>query len=163
FDNLLVQRDGKYSCGLLLRRPRSDPSRLINPPVDMTLVVYDQRPLALSGTTFQPTGENVFAAPMTGYSNGAGSTTSTLIGDAANGQEKPAFRRGDWLLDGSLELVAPLVAPSPLAWPPPPASSPPYDFGWTHANFYRIVGITEPAAFTPPPGFGAMDLEIQTP
>jgi hypothetical protein len=136
-----IQRDGRYSWGVLLRRPRS----IVTSVVEATVVVYSQRPLGLTaaGAIAIPSGEVVYAAPPTGptgptgYSNRKGDTIITI--SIAAGQERPPIRKGSWILDGSIERAL---------------SSPPT--GWSHGFFYRVVGVTDI------PG-GMMDLEVQTP
>jgi hypothetical protein len=139
-----IQRDGRYSWGLMLRRPRS----IVPGVVEATVVVYSQRPLGLTIDPLRPvavpSGEIAYAAPPTGapgssgYSNRKGDTIITI--SIAAGQERPPLRKGSWILDSSIEGVG-----------GPQATN-----GWSHGFFYRVVGITDA------PG-GLMDLEVQTP
>jgi type II secretory pathway pseudopilin PulG len=173
YDNGGVQRDGKYSFAVMLQRPRASNATFVN----MTVVVYSGRPSSITTTgagLLQPTGETMYTLlPTTGpagsgASNNAGDTVITVAWTV--GQEKPALRRGAWVLDASLELVAPSSTTTPPqnfppALPPPPAPAT-YTNGWIHSNFYRVVGITDPSPLLPvlPAGVaGAIDIEVQTP
>jgi hypothetical protein len=148
-------RDGRFSWAFMLRRPRSIDRNV----VDMSVVVYSQRPVALNTGLGQPTGESAYVTPTpaqlglgtayAGYypvlATGKRGVNVVTIGWTAI-QEKPAVRRGSWILDASIEFVA--QGAGSLA-----------SNGWSHGYFYRVVGITEPGILGP----GSMDLELQTP
>lgn len=139
-----VERDGRYSWAYLLRRPRSVDRTV----VDMSVVVYSQRPLALNFTGApQPLGETAYLTPKPIFAPMFRDTlTANRRGDNIvsitwpNGVEKPALRKGGWILDASVERLG---APNPLN-------------GFGHAFFYRVVGLTDT-------GTNSMDLELQTP
>jgi type II secretory pathway pseudopilin PulG len=110
-----IERDIRYSWAYLLRRPRTSNYSV----VDMTVVVFNRRTLALSsnldlseslyqGTevTFDPARNTITLDP---------SATSVL----------PTARPGDWLLDAT---YIPNIGNS---------------YGTVNGYFYRIVGMTE--------------------
>jgi hypothetical protein len=140
----VVKRDGRYSWAFLAKRPRSYESKA----VDLTIVVYSgrQTSVQLAANTVVPLGETVYttpARPVGGpapYSNLKGMKNVSITWAA--GQEKPALRKGNWILDASLEVTADLSAQQPR--------------GWSHGYFYRVVGMTDT-------GTNSMDLELQTP
>lgn len=126
-----VQRENRYSWAYLLRRPRfSDPS-----VVEMTIAVYDRRPLVLlsdtdkpvGGSLFLPVGENAYAVESdpTDPLN----TVSLVYG---GGLQKPALRPGGWILDAT----------------PLPG----------HGYFYRVVSVSDAVSATGQP---AVKLELQ--
>lgn len=120
-----VQREGSYSWAYLLRRPRSS----VLSVVDLIVVVYSKRPLGLT-PSFLPTGETAYDATGT-----AG--TNLVILTPKAGQEKPAVRKGEWILDATRELEKPVV------------------HGPVHGYFYRVVGVSELEN-------NAVELELQT-
>jgi hypothetical protein len=139
--NGAVQRDGRYSWAFLVKRPRSVETKV----VDLTVVVYAGRQTSvnLAAGTVLPLGETAYATPTrpTGvpasaqYSNRTGKTVLSVTWPAT--QEKPAVRKGGWVLDASTEIVGA------------------NQNGWAHGYFYRVVGLAD----TPT----GMDLELQTP
>jgi prepilin-type N-terminal cleavage/methylation domain-containing protein len=87
-----IQRENRYSWAYLVRRPRYlDPS-----VVEMTVAVYDRRPLQLSGTSFVPTGETAYSVV---FNPAVSLNTVNLV--YANGLQKPALRPGGWILDAT--------------------------------------------------------------
>jgi hypothetical protein len=125
-----VQREGRYSWAYLLRRPRASVASV----VDLTVVVYSQRPLQLTTAAFQPVGETAYAAV-----GARGSKVVTLAVGA--GQRQPDLRKGSWILDAS-------VVPTPIGTPPVQSVT-------VHGFFYRVVGLTEVNPTT-------MELELET-
>ena len=88
----VFQRENRYSWAYLLRRPRlSDPS-----VVEMTIAVYDRRPLQLGGGGFLPIGETAY--PVEYSPNDAPNTVNLVY---PNGLPKPALRAGGWILDAT--------------------------------------------------------------
>jgi hypothetical protein len=84
-----VQRENRYSWAYLLRRPRfSDPS-----VVEMTIAVYNRRPLQLGGASFLPVGESAYPVEIE-----AANTVNLVY---AGGLPKPALRAGGWVLDAT--------------------------------------------------------------
>jgi prepilin-type N-terminal cleavage/methylation domain-containing protein len=105
-----VERRRQYSWAFLVRRSNcSDPQHL-----NLTVVVYSGRPLQTAPDAV-PTGEAVYQANVV-----PGRNTLTLTWGA--GQDKPAVRRGSWILDATA------------------ADSPPRGY------FYRVVDITDTGA-----------------
>jgi hypothetical protein len=139
-----VQREGRYSWAYMLERPASaDPSS-----VNLTVVVYSQRPLQSSGT-LQPTDEIPYrwtgtsGAPIRGAQR---ETVLTLAYDPS--ATKPPIRRGTWILDATLERIN--VGPG-------------LSFGWSHGEFYRVVGYTETTDTSTSNTFPAYELELDRP
>jgi prepilin-type N-terminal cleavage/methylation domain-containing protein len=113
----LFQRDNRYSWALVIQRQDcsiSATNTFNSNYVNLTVVVYSGRSLALSNT-LGITGENAYAAVFQG-----GSRDATITG---NGQ-KPDIRRGAWILD------AQMVDPTNPQFVP-------------HAYFYRVVNVSD--------------------
>lgn len=109
------QRDIRYSWAYLVQRPRtSDPS-----VVNCSIVVYNKRPLALTGslTLSEATYNAVY------------NLTKNTISVSWAGSTAPNIRTGGWVLDCTYVQI-----------PPPPAVQ---KFGSAHGYFYRVVGITD--------------------
>jgi prepilin-type N-terminal cleavage/methylation domain-containing protein len=105
-----VERRRQYSWAFLVRLANcSDPQHL-----NLTVVVYSGRPLQTAPDAV-PTGEAVYQANVV-----PGRNTLTLTWGA--GQDKPAVRRGSWILDATA------------------ADTPPRGY------FYRVVDITDTGA-----------------
>jgi hypothetical protein len=132
----LFQRDNRYSWGLVLQRPDCSATGITAQIANLTVVVYSGRSLAVT-PTLGITGENAYSVPA-GFSKASKDVTLTW----GAGQDKPAIRRGGWILD------AMMVNPNN---PTDTTFSP-------HAYFYRVVNVTDPGA----QGAGTMDLELQT-
>ncbi len=116
-----IQSEGRYSWAYLVRLPQANQ----RPPagrLDVKIIVYNNRPT--TPTTAGQLPENAYQATFT-----AGVTTVPVVWAA--GQDKPAIRRGSWILDGTLSGV-----PFP------------------HGFFYRVIGVTDT-------GPNSMDVELQ--
>jgi hypothetical protein len=110
-----VEREGGYSWAYLLRRPRR-PSTDV---VDMSIVIYNQRPLRLAGGV-NPT-ENAYNAVFDNTQN-----VITLTWNPNQGQTQPALRAGGWVLDATI-----LPSPVPGKLPQP------------HGFFYRVTEVVQ--------------------
>src|SRR5262249_37304491 len=115
-----IERGGSYSWAYLFRRPRNG----VTSVVDMTIVVYQQRPLSL--TNALRGSENAFQGQVTGPNT----VVLNWASAGAQAQTPPAIRVGSWILDDT-----------PVQVTPPPIRR--YRPG--HAAFYRVVGVTEVA------------------
>jgi hypothetical protein len=121
-----VDRQRRYSWAYLVRRARcTDPTQL-----ELTVVVYGGRSLQLSADLI-PDGETVYQGNFV-----QGSTVATLTWTA--GQEKPAVRAGNWILDATM------------------TSSPPSTSFIPRGYFYRVISVTDLPGNT-------MELGLQTP
>jgi prepilin-type N-terminal cleavage/methylation domain-containing protein len=109
-----VQRDGRYSYAYLMRRPRAR----VTSVVDVAIVVYSGRLLSSSTES---------AYVVTGQD--ANSVTLGYTGD------RPAVRRGTWLLDVTSELSS--------ANPNATERDNAMRYGPVHGNFYRVVNVTD--------------------
>jgi hypothetical protein len=125
------QREQRYSWAYLVRRSSSNVPTIL----DLTVVVYRGRSLQFT-TDLVPAGETLYAADFT-----AGETVATLSWTA--GQEPPAIRPGQWIMDVTM------IDPNPL----PPATSTTFV---PQGYFYRVVSATPTSATS-------MDVELQTP
>jgi hypothetical protein len=135
----VVTREGRYSWAYLLKRPRT-----ADASVDLTVVVYSQRPIQLGGSLV-PQGETVYTTPPNFLpANRAGSVVVTLTWGP--GQEKPAIRRNGWILDASREIRT-LTLPNGSTTL----------FGTAHGVFYRVLDVVEPGQV----GVNSIDVEIQ--
>ena len=114
---LTVLRETRFSWAYLLRRPQTSDRSI----VDCSIVVFDQRPLALTGQLQLE--ENVY--PNTSYFN---PTNNTIAIDYTN-RVPPPLRAGDWILDSSLNDSTgnTTLNTTPSA----------------HAYFYRVVATEE--------------------
>jgi len=126
----VIQRENRYSWSYLLRRPRSSTPGV----TELTVVVYDRRPLYLSDMpgvgALQGQGEIAYDAQALG---------PNVVRLLHPGREKPALRKGGWILDDT-------AAASPVEL---------LRHGPVHGHFYRVVGISEVSA-------GETDLELAT-
>jgi hypothetical protein len=86
-----VQRESSYSWAYLLRRPR----RPLNNEVDISIVVYNQRPLRLTGGV-NPT-EYAYGANFDNTQN-----VITMSWDPNKGEVRPPLRTGGWVLDATI-------------------------------------------------------------
>jgi hypothetical protein len=112
-----VKRGGRYTWAFLVK-----PARLSSQEVvDLSVVVYSGRAIQV------PNREPGFLASGT-----KGDNTLTVIWNPAG--DKPAFRKGVWLLDVTYDATATVRVP--------------------HGDFYRVVGSTDLAP-------GQTQLEIQ--
>lgn len=134
----LIERAGRYRWGYMCREVHN----LSPGQVDLTVVVYDHRPLYTSSNGQVPqqlAGENVYTGLMIanpGGIPGAPGPGVQLTWNPAIGQDAPAVRKGGWILDGS-------------AGPP------------IQGFFYRVIGITQPSPVTGA-GPNSVFLELQT-
>ncbi len=115
----VFERGSVYSHGYLLRRPMTGTTSA----VDMTVVVYQQRPLSL--TNGAQAGETLYAAIFDPTSN----VVSVTWGAA---QPPPNVTIGGWILDTSPVLL----------------DGQTQMYGPSHARFYRVVGYTQTTANT---------------
>jgi hypothetical protein len=112
----VIRRDIRYSWAYMLQRPRSsDPSI-----VSCSVVVYNKRPLSLSGGL----GLAESTYPAIFYPN------SSTIGVNFANLPAPNVRAGDWILDAT------------------PVHNPTKPYTNVHAYFYRVVGVNETGAGT---------------
>jgi prepilin-type N-terminal cleavage/methylation domain-containing protein len=86
-----VERESSYSWAYLVRRPR----RPLNNEVDISIVVYNQRPLRLTGGV-NPT-EYAYNATFDNTQN-----VITMSWNPANGEVRPPLRSGGWVLDATI-------------------------------------------------------------
>lgn len=116
-----VQREGRYSWGLMFKRPK-----LATPSVvDMTVVVYSGRPMQLASGSAVPFGETVYDVPRTARDGNEGETTVTIMPPPGLG--RPNVKKGTWILDASRETNATFLK----------------RYGPVHGYFYRVVNYTE--------------------
>jgi len=122
----VIQREGRYSFALMVRRVSANNAEL---PLDLTVVVYSGRQpgVDISGN---PTGETAFANAVF--------LSDRLIDIPWVGQ-KPAIRRGSWILDARMNAV-----PAGAAVPVP------------QGYFYRVTSVTD----LPGP---ILEIEVQSP
>src|SRR5262249_12271184 len=110
-----AQRDGRYSYAYLMRHPKSHSQAA----VDVAIVIY-------SGRVFSPSTETVYSV-----------VTSTQTGNSVNldytNKERPAVRRGTWLLD--------VTAHNPMT-----DTANALQYGPVHGDFYRVVNVTDASA-----------------
>lgn len=141
----LVQRENRYTYAYMLQRPLTRQSE-----VYYRVLVYDRRPVAAITGTTTPVGESMYEVAQ-----GVAGTNVIRVVWSGN-QDRPPIRRGSWVMDASLEAE---LRPSPNTLNKPD----PAWFGWAHADFYRVVGITETTDFDP--GLNqfvpALDLELE--
>ncbi len=124
--NSPIAREDRYTWAYMLHvGDISVPS----PAVDLTIVVYSGRPQLSAETTYQ-------ANWHPGAGPGGGSNVVTLTWGT---QQKPAIRKGGWILDATV------VAPSAPTTPTP------------NGYFYRVVNVNDGAS-----GPNTTDLELQT-
>ena len=132
--NPQFKRNSTYSWAYLLRRPMNDVTNV----VEMNVIVYNKRPLTLDARA-QPD-ETLYAAHFDPTNNVV--TLSWAIGGA---RRTPNLRLGDWILDTTPVKYG-------TKWGPP------------HANFYRVVSITENAPYVSNGNtIGSVSIEVQTP
>jgi len=115
-----IVRPGTYTCGYMLRRPRSSNADL----VDLTVVVYSQR------NTELPSGETVFPDATIAGTAAGGTKGTNIIVLGYPVTNKPIIRRGSFLYD--------------TTYKGPPAQT----FGRVNGYFYRIANVTETSTTT---------------
>jgi type II secretory pathway pseudopilin PulG len=116
-----VNRDADFSWAYLLRRPRAS----IPSVVDMSIVVYNKRPLSQNLNAGLNPNEVAFRTTPNGFDNTAG--TVTLMWNPGNGETPPVIRPNGWILDAS-------IVPDPNN-----ANNP----GRPHGYFYRVTGVSD--------------------
>lgn len=132
-----VERAGKYTWAWLLRRPRNG----VKAACDVTILVYEQRPLTTApGFQLAPR-EFVFANSQW---NAARPNVATFF--VPNGSPVPPIKEGGWILDATPTVTT--VNKTPLL-----TSN-------SHAKFYRVVNIGE---LTPAAGGNTIDVEVAIP
>ncbi len=131
-----VQREGRYTWGLLFKRPKTSTPSV----VDLTVVVYSGRPLQLLTGAGGLGGENTYTA--TGQER-----QNSLIVTWTASQERPNIKKGSWILDGTAyDTRVPGTA----------FSSNVLKYGPVHGYFYRVANIVSESA-------NQMELELTTP
>jgi hypothetical protein len=119
-----VPREGRYKYAWFVRRPNNS----VRTEVELTVIVYSGRPIDIS------TPERVLRCDFV-----QGSTSATIRFNAAT--DKPALRRGQWILDSTMVTFAP-GGGNPTPTP--------------HGFFYRVVDVDDSTA-------GILRVELQTP
>lgn len=123
-----IQRERRYSWAWLCRQVRRNDKQAPTPlGVDMTVVVYDRRPMA-AGPNGAPMGETTYPAQFN-YGNNVARLTW------AAGAAPPNVRKGIWILDAT--MLTPNKAPN-LAAPLPPTDGGGNN-GKPNGYFYRVV------------------------
>jgi hypothetical protein len=112
-NNTLVQRDGRYSCALMVRRQQV----AIDSQCEMTVVVYGGRSIST------PPAETVYQGTNILFN---WQQTEVIINYAAMGLPRPKIRKGSWILDATM---ANLFNNQMVAEP--------------HGFFYRVINVTE--------------------
>jgi hypothetical protein len=129
-----VTRDYRYSWAYLLRRPKTSEPTV----VDMSVMVFKSRPMALTSTVtlrefvYGP-GSPYPPALFDPQRNIVTIDYNLLTGGAG---DPPPLRAGDWILGASATQTA--------------------NFRYSHAYFYRAVSVTEIAG-------NKVEVEVQTP
>jgi type II secretory pathway pseudopilin PulG len=126
-----VSREGRYTWAYMARPLLGSPSATseVRSLADLDVVVYSGRNLDVKG------GETAYQATL-----GSSATSITLnYGVGYGGSEKPALRRGNWILDAS-----------------PSTGVETNVFGAAHSFFYRVVSVEDTSTT-------AVQLELQTP
>jgi len=125
----VIRRDIRYSWAYMLQRPRSsDPSI-----VSCSVVVYNKRPLSLSGGL--GLSESTYPASFSPKTN----TIAVNFGSLP----APNVRAGDWILDSTMYQT-------------PSRTTPGVTYGSAHAYFYRVVGVNQTGPTT-------IEYEVQQP
>jgi Tfp pilus assembly protein PilV len=88
----VVQRENRYSWAYVLRRPRYSDASV----VEMTIAVYDRRPLQLGAGSLLPVGETAYPVE-----SDPADPLNTLNLVYAGGLQKPALRTGGWIFDAT--------------------------------------------------------------
>jgi hypothetical protein len=136
-----IERYNLYSWAYLLQRPRSRDESVTH----LSVVVYKQRPLSLTGGLTLP--EYI-------YDTSYDTSTNLVILDYSATGVAPNLKSGDWILDstpvttvGAQEYYGAAVVPPALA---------PFAYRTAHGNFYRVVSATEVAG-------NKIEIEVQQP
>jgi prepilin-type N-terminal cleavage/methylation domain-containing protein len=129
-----IQRESQrisITWAYMLHRPRAS----VPSVVDVSIVVYNKRPL------LSPVAESTYQA-----AGDLGANFVLLNWNPGAGQEAPAIRKGNWILDASSEIA------------PATGALHPQQYGPIHSNFYRVLGVTNLSSATP--GQGLLGLEL---
>jgi hypothetical protein len=110
-----VDREGRYSAALLLRRSDCTEPRF----VDVTVIVYSGRSLQFT-QDLAPAGETPYTANF--------QAGSTVVQVKSLDGTKPGVRRGDWVMD---------------AWMYDPNPNSPYVNDPPRGYFYRVVSVND--------------------
>lgn len=126
------EREGAFSWAYLLRRPRLS----VASAVDMSVVVYNHRPLRRS---------NNLDPSESGYTGtfSLANNTVTLTWNTGT-QSAPQIRPGGWILDGTIEIRGPAGSQYP----------------WPHGFFYRVTDVGD---VTLAGANGSLQLSVGTP
>ena len=119
-----IARDTRFSWAYVFRRPQTADRSV----VDCSIVVFDQRPLGLTGslTLAETVYTNTFYDPV----------KNTILIPYAVGSA-PAVRPGNWIMDVTL------YQPNPAAPPQYTQLAPGAKSGSAHAYFYRVVAADD--------------------
>jgi prepilin-type N-terminal cleavage/methylation domain-containing protein len=133
-----LQRQGRYTWAYMLRRGRASSSTATEVLVatEVSVVVYSGR------STQTVAGEDSYTVS----SGGTQGSNAVVLSWAPATQEKPAVRRGTWLLDVSYEEK------------PVPGFGGAKFYGTVHGHFYRVTNVVDNAG-----GPNTMQVELQTP
>jgi len=112
-NNASVQRDGRYSCALMVRRQQVS----IDSQCEFSVVVYNGRSLS------SPAAETVYQGTNILFN---WQQTEVIINYAAMGMPRPKIRNGTWILDATMANMA---GNQMVAEP--------------HGFFYRVINVTE--------------------
>ncbi|MBY0231423.1 MAG: prepilin-type N-terminal cleavage/methylation domain-containing protein [Gemmataceae bacterium] len=146
-----LERQWKYTWSCLLKRFRAgDPQT-----TELTVVVYRGRPIS------QPVPEETYQVPgprlQPGYAEPNVGDTSIVVRWPVAGpapftpQEKPALRRGAWVLDTTYKLRSQVGGAG---------------YGYVHAEFYKVLQTSEEPGYYDPEtqiSYSQMRLDIQPP
>jgi hypothetical protein len=110
---IATERLGQYSSSWLLKREQNSKRS----DVSLTVVVYFRR------STETPSEEPAFIGTTPGANGG------TVLTLKYNGSEKPAVRKGGWILDATMEVI--------------PNQNDPNRYVDSHARYYRVTDVLE--------------------
>jgi hypothetical protein len=127
-----VAREGRYKYAWFVRRPNNS----VRYEVELNVIVYNARTVDVS------TPERVLRCDFT-----PGSTSATIHYNAAT--DKPALRRGQWILDSTMVTFGAGAAGG--ATPTP------------HGFFYRVVDVADPVPNPANANDLMLTVELQTP
>jgi hypothetical protein len=139
-----IQRDGRYSCGIMFRRPQAYVVR----QVEMQVVVYSGR------SQDGPSDEFGYTTRFT-----KGSTEATVYWDPAT-QTRPRIRKNSWLLDGTMVWQQP--NPNGTFNPNGPLV-PDNGADRNHGVFYRVVDLVEDTEIVNGTQFSVFRIQLQEP
>ncbi len=151
---LLIERDIRYTYAYMLQRPRNADKSVVN----MTVMVFNQRPLSLTGNL--SLNETLFAsqkAPtFTKYDLDSlfDRNTNCIYLPYKLPEDRPNIRPGEWLFDCTVErahnlnLGEPLLPQQPTPWALP------------HGKFHRIVAVDD-EPFPPDPTIASLKCQVE--